>query len=866
MPMKKDLELYQDSKAGTASGMFARVLNRLRNRPDSEHEMTLNRLVNNIVVLTYFAIASFYEVKEAEFVLAQTIGLFVAYNLASIALFVHILHSPGVSKPRRLLAMCMDLSMICYVMHVGDHATALLYPFILWTIFGNGFRFGLRYLLLATLISLAEFGAVAATTEFWMNYPALTTGLMIGLIILPAYASVLIRKLSEARDQAESANRAKSLFLASISHELRTPLTAIIGLSDVLRQTRLTVEQADMNETISQAGNSLLALINSILDLSRLEVGKMPRQLQNVDIYRLMHRTYDLLKVPARKKGVHVSLHIQNNVPRFAMVSLKHIEDSIVNLASNAVKFTERGFVTISVLHISNTENTVTLRFEVKDSGIGISPEAQSRIFERFTQADDSIVNKFGGTGLGLATVKQMIEDIDGTVGVISNVGEGSTFWFEVTLASSVNEVAPDRKINDVILLSSDLRLHSKIEEGGIRAVTAKTLVECCEQITEMRSMESHHLVVIIDLRDVGSELEMIVNKLSGGNIGALPKIIVIADSLENLDPSIIQRYVSTILIRPLDIESIENALVIASGPRSIYDNSPEIDQESENIIPRRILLADDNKTNQKVITKILERAGHHVTVVDNGQTALSAMQECEFDIAFLDVNMPVLSGIEAAKLYRFATASSDCVPLVALTADATAETRLQCLESGMAECLLKPIEPRLLLAAVSRITGENAPAALSWNGGDQVEASLPEAPIDSIDMHAVNDLVELGGKEFALDVVLQFAADGSKVMLELVQAVATSNAPLFADQVHALRSGAANVGAQQIFKMCQTWRQVSSAELHENGELYLREFKREFEIAVQELQKFLMNDENIRSEGALGARDRNDPKASQAA
>ncbi len=858
--------INQEPTVVASTGVFSRIRNRLRNRPDSEHEMTLNRLVNNIVVLTYFAVASYLEVKEAEHVLAQTLVLFVAYNLASIALFLHILHRPGVSIPRRLLAMIMDLSMICYVMHVGDHATALLYPFILWTIFGNGFRFGRKYLLLATVVSLAEFGAVVATTEFWSAYPALTTGLMIGLIILPAYVSVLIHKLSEARDQAESANRAKSLFLASISHELRTPLTAIIGLSDVLRQTGLNIEQTDMNETISQAGNSLLALINSILDLSRLEVGKMPKQLQDVDIYRLMHRTYDLLKVPARAKGIHISLHIQNDVPRFVMASLKHIEDSIINLASNAVKFTERGFVTISVLHVSNTEHSHTLRFEVSDSGIGISPEAQSRIFERFTQADETIVNKFGGTGLGLATVKQMIEDIDGSVAVTSSVGKGSVFWFDVTFASSANVKLQDRKLHDVILLSTDMKLHSKIEEAGIDAVTVGTLSECCDKIAEMRGAKSHDLVTFVDFRDVGSDIELIVSQLSNDKKAAMPKLIIVADNTESLDTGIIRQYASTVLVRPLEMASIENALVIASGPRSNHDSVLESENSLESIIPRRILLADDNKTNQKVITKILERAGHRVTVVDNGQTALATMQEFAFDIAFLDVNMPVLSGVEAAKLYRFTTAGSDCVPIVALTADATAETRKQCLEAGMVECLLKPIEPQVLLGAVSRITDANPIVNLSVGESTRVEAAAPMSQIDFIDMHAVNDLIELGGKEFALDIVLQFAADGNKVMLELVQAVATGNAAHFADQVHALRSGAANVGAQQVFKMCQTWRQVSSAELNENGEVYLREFSREFEFAVLELQKMLLNVENIRSEKETAAREPYDPKNSRAA
>ena len=848
--------------------LIARAKAVLKNRPDSEHEMTLNRLVNNIVVLVYFAVASIWHIAEGEALLARTYHLFMMYNAASLLLFAHILRYPGVSVPRRLFAMCMDLSMICYVMHVGDHATALLYPFILWTIFGNGFRFGRKYLLLATVISLVQFGAVIWTTEFWSTNVALSTGLVIGLLILPAYVSVLIRKLSEARDQAESANRAKSMFLASISHELRTPLTAIIGLSELLRETRLNSEQADMNETVRQSGKSLLSLINDILDLSRLEVGSMPKSPQKVDLYRLLHRTVDMVSVPAIAKNVRVHLSIDFNVPRFVEAPLKHLEDSIINLANNAVKFTENGSVHIraSCLHADN--HAARIRFEVRDTGIGIHKDAQSRIFERFTQADETIINKFGGTGLGLATVKQMIEDIGGKAGVVSAPGMGSTFWIEVELPFVPAEAASDWKQIAAVLVSTDVKLQAQLEALDIPVHVHSDIDSALRALSSVETATSRRPVIVADMRQTGESLADLGTQVLASHNLHKARIIVVADGETPPSAGDSGEAFTTVLPRPCTSDMLKSALVIAMGPRQPMDESVEhTTEDAANAY--NILLADDNKTNQKVIGKVLERAGHRVTVVDNGQLALLLMQDERFDLALFDVNMPVLNGIDAAKLYAFAALGAAPTPIVALTADATPETDARCREAGMADCLVKPIEPRKLVAAVARIVAATAAAS---TGAPVFKESIPEdtalmeaeADYSALNTAALDDLIDLGGKEFAVEIVLQFASDGARVLLELIEVVEQSDADRFNELVHALRSGAANVGAKRIFELCHRWRAVTTNELIVHGDDYLRTLRQEFENAGNKLQTYLAMrpEEDI----ALQIRKAGSPEQSRAA
>jgi two-component system sensor histidine kinase RpfC len=274
------------SSQQNAGGLWAR----LRARPDSEHELTFNRLALSGLVLVYLATASWFGNDGAQEMLRATGVLFALYWVTSALFFVDIIARPQASPVRRGIGIFVDLGMFSYAMYAGGEATAPFFPIYLWVIFGNGFRFGVPYLAAAVVVGIAMFGAVVLTTPYWQAHQSLALGLLAGLIVLPAYAATLIRKLNAAKRQAEAASRAKSMFLASVSHELRTPLNAVIGLSDLMRDTGLDAEQRDMVETIGHSGRSLLTLINSILDLSRIEAGRMPTSSTPFDLMPLLGR------------------------------------------------------------------------------------------------------------------------------------------------------------------------------------------------------------------------------------------------------------------------------------------------------------------------------------------------------------------------------------------------------------------------------------------------------------------------------------------------------------------------------------------------------------------------------------------------
>ncbi|HKW53151.1 MAG TPA: ATP-binding protein, partial [Stellaceae bacterium] len=444
-------------------GGAGRVARDLAELNEQEPQQVIIRLFFTGLVLTYLVALAVANVDGAR--LMPLLAVNVAGILYSWLIFIDIAIRPQPSPLRRAAAMVSDITFISIFLHIGEPLTAPWFPVYLWDVLGFGFRFGQRSLVATVILSLAGFTVVCATTPYWQERPGMAGGVVLALILLPAYAATLIRRLTHAKAQAEEANAAKSRFLAIMSHELRTPLNSMIGMGSLFGRTNLDTEQRDMLATIQLSARTLLGLINDVLDFSKIEAGKLQPEIEGFVLHEVLGSAVAMLRPQAEAKGLALALRIDPRLPRTYRGLPLQLRQILINLVANAIKFTTQGRVEVWARLVERDGETVRLSLAVRDDGIGIAPEARDKIFQVFTQADSTVTRRYGGTGLGLAIAKQLTQLMGGTIDVESELGKGSTFTVMLPLRDDPGTSRPpDLAGREALVVSADADLAAMLQ------------------------------------------------------------------------------------------------------------------------------------------------------------------------------------------------------------------------------------------------------------------------------------------------------------------------------------------------------------------------------------------------------------------
>ena len=658
---------------------------------------------------------------------------------------------------------------------------------------------------------------------------------------------VYARDLEIARKRAEEATRAKSEFLANISHEIRTPMNAMIGMAELALSTRITREQREYLNAIQGSADALLTLVNDLLDFSKIEARKLQLDHVAFNLRDALEDTMRVLAPRAHQKGLELACHVTPDLPPALVGDPLRLRQIVVNLVGNAIKFTEQGEVVLRVQVETHHNGDIQLRFSVADTGIGIPPDKQAVIFEAFSQADSSTTRRYGGTGLGLAISAQLVELMGGSISVESQPSRGSTFHFtarfEVQQPGMENLPSRWRALTDLpVLIVDDNATNRRILEEVftnwcMRPVAVEGGVAALATLEKSMRTDQPFAVVLLDGHMPDIDGFAVAERISEDRRYAGTKLVMLTSAGQPEDVARCRKLgISAYLTKPIKQSELFDVIVSAiSQPVKERASTPKRRKRSRTALRKlQVLVAEDNQVNQLVATRIFEKLGHQVTVVNNGREALAAVRAGKFDLIAMDVQMPEMDGLDATRAIRSVErAAGTHLPIIAMTAHAMKGDRERCLAAGMDGYTSKPIRIRDLEQAIAQLISPINSASVSIPEAEQADGVIDHAAL----LAGVD-----GDRRLLRELIHLFLADCPQGLAKIKDAIRCGDAGALGRAAHTLKGSVGNFARKSAFAAAQRLEIMGrDGNLDNAGEAF-RTLESELARLTEELRKLIMN------------------------